>query len=962
MFQVLNGDNLELLKSFPDNHFDAVVTDPPYGLGQEPNAVEVMQAWCNHGFHEVKGRGFMGKEWDAFVPQPNFWREVFRVLKPGGHVVAFYGTRTYDWGVMAMRFAGFEVRDCIQWLYGCLSDDTEILTRGGYIQYHKFIKLPNFEQQEILIYDVENDIYKWEKPERWNQYNINKDTCYRIKSSSTDQIVSRNHRCLIEREGKLVCIQAELLSEMEYMPTLSDDFFELQETKILQSSMQRALSGSGMGKMGEDCFSNIQSTTQQIEKREHGGKESIVEGGNNLSEKERVLFGSQVQVCEMPEGVHSDGEERWLCGGISVSNGERDRQTTIENGVRTPHRPQPNEQRYNEPDAICNEQGTQAIRVGRSYSTTLATITPIEYSGIIFCPTITTGAFVARREGKTFITGNSGFPKSHNISKAIDKMHGAEREVVGVRQEGYAPMKNGHTDKKGGGFIGDERSPKIEITISSSEEAKNWDGWGSALKPANEPIVLARKPLEKGLSIAENVLKYGTGGINIDECRVKTDEKIENHSRGEESAISKGKYGDSKNQETHQTEGQKLGRFPANLILTHHPECVCRGMKKVKSNGHHSGKAGGLYSLGLKELEDKGNIHADQDGMEEVEDWLCHEDCPIRIMDEQSGISKSQRSERGNIVDNNVFGKYKYKDDTLRGHNDSGGASRFFYCAKASKSERNKGLEDERWFYNLELITDCCSFTEQNLFIWEQEESNQNMDLNGEAQQEKDILEATALLAKDKGCCTTSYGKNITEVFPKAIRFTTKTGLNQIIELKTLNYYQPLNINDCIADVLKTSKENGLNLAENVGLKNLLKIIFTKEKTGFPRGVKIVAKETLLKTSVKDVWLKKNIHSTVKPVKLMQYLVRLITPTDGIVLDPFCGSGTTGIACKLQGIRFVGMEQDAEYCKIAEARINNWDDAEEDEIEIISENKDDNSTYEVDKNNTFNTPNQLSLF
>jgi site-specific DNA-methyltransferase (adenine-specific) len=77
----------------------------------------------------------------------------------------------------------------------------------------------------------------------------------------------------------------------------------------------------------------------------------------------------------------------------------------------------------------------------------------------------------------------------------------------------------------------------------------------------------------------------------------------------------------------------------------------------------------------------------------------------------------------------------------------------------------------------------------------------------------------------------------------------------------------------------------------------------------------------------------------------MQYLVRLITPADGIVLDPFCGSGTTGIACKLQGIRFVGMEQDAEYCKIAEARINNWDDAEEDEIEIISEKNDNKKNF-----------------
>jgi site-specific DNA-methyltransferase (adenine-specific) len=122
--KIINGNNIEILKTFPDNYFDAVVTDCPYGLGKEPDAAELMKDWIEHGYHEVKGSGFMGKEWDAFVPQPIFWKEVFRVLKHGGHVLSFFGTRTYDWGVMSMRFAGFEVRDCIQWLYGCLSEDT----------------------------------------------------------------------------------------------------------------------------------------------------------------------------------------------------------------------------------------------------------------------------------------------------------------------------------------------------------------------------------------------------------------------------------------------------------------------------------------------------------------------------------------------------------------------------------------------------------------------------------------------------------------------------------------------------------------------------------------------------------------------------------------------------------------------------------------------------------------------
>ena len=116
---VINGDSLEILKQYPDNFFDSVVTDPPYGLGKEPNPVDVMKDWISTGCHEVKSKGgFMGKEWDSFVPQPNLWKEVLRVLKPGGHALVFTGTRTQDWMAMSLRFAGFEIRDSIAyWSY-----------------------------------------------------------------------------------------------------------------------------------------------------------------------------------------------------------------------------------------------------------------------------------------------------------------------------------------------------------------------------------------------------------------------------------------------------------------------------------------------------------------------------------------------------------------------------------------------------------------------------------------------------------------------------------------------------------------------------------------------------------------------------------------------------------------------------------------------------------------------------
>jgi site-specific DNA-methyltransferase (adenine-specific) len=112
------GNNLDFLKSLPDNTIDAVVTDPPYGLGKEPNPMEVLKAWIAGEEFHAKGGGFMGHEWDSFVPNPSVWRECFRVLKPGGHLLSFGGTRTYDWIVLGVRLAGFEVREMLGFLHG----------------------------------------------------------------------------------------------------------------------------------------------------------------------------------------------------------------------------------------------------------------------------------------------------------------------------------------------------------------------------------------------------------------------------------------------------------------------------------------------------------------------------------------------------------------------------------------------------------------------------------------------------------------------------------------------------------------------------------------------------------------------------------------------------------------------------------------------------------------------------
>jgi DNA modification methylase len=299
----------------------------------------------------------------------------------------------------------------------------------------------------------------------------------------------------------------------------------------------------------------------------------------------------------------------------------------------------------------------------------------------------------------------SGFPKSLNISKAIDKAAGVEREVVGTEK---TPFKVDGKAKEGVSLRGsvdgdfckqqDDEGYRVNvITAPATDEAKQWDGWGTALKPSVEFFTLCRKPLSES-TVAKNVLKWGTGGINIDGCRVETEDKLSFGSRELGDGV---KYGKCK--PTTDGEQNAQGRFPANLI---------------------------------------------HDGSQKVLD-LFPETKPSRV-------GKPRGTKKKGLFANSKFNKVGQE------HNDSGSAARFFYQPKASKKDRNEGCE---------------------------------------------------------------------------------------------------------------KLDNGNN------------------------------------------------HATVKPTALMSYLCRLITPTGGVVLDPYMGSGSTGKAAVREGFSFIGIELDPEYYEICKARV-----------------------------------------
>jgi len=281
----------------------------------------------------------------------------------------------------------------------------------------------------------------------------------------------------------------------------------------------------------------------------------------------------------------------------------------------------------------------------------------------------------------------SGFPKSLNIGKAVDKLQGNEREVyladIAFPDSDCWGVPNSNKGSKSTIWQSDGVELGRGGKVVRSKGTSEWEGWGTALKPALEPITVARKPLSEK-TVAENVLKWGTGGINIDGCRVGSETIT---TQGGDKFKGKGIYG--KYNTFQETEHQ--GRFPANFI---------------------------------------------HDGSEEV-----------------VGLFPDSKSTGGDGYKNSMFCGGKKTGG--HGLGDSGSAARFFYCAKASKSERGES----------------------------------------------------------------------------------------------------------------------------------------------------------------------NNHPTVKPVKLMQYLVNLVSTEGATILDPFCGSGSTGVACRNTNRNFVGIEKDESYFEIAKNRI-----------------------------------------
>lgn len=595
-FKLYNGDCLEVLRKCPDNYIDAIVTDPPYGLS------------------------FMGKKWDYDVPSVEIWKECLRVLKPGGHLLAFGGTRTYHRLVVAIEDAGFEIRDQIQWIYG-----------QGF-----------------------------------------------PKSMDVEKAIEKEYECQLSFNVNLADV------------TSAHTLLELREEKT----------GSVLGNV---------AIPQGV-----GQAKLTVIGRVAGSPDPTAMF-----QCVSEDGTFLNTDTLW-------SNTSDDRSNP----------------------------------------------------------------------GKKFITETK------------------LRTITGSKILNLLPKLN---------TLG---------TIC---------GTGTALKPANEPICLARKPLAES-TIAKNVLKYGTGGLNIDACRVSISENDPNHRKPSVG------YADGSMFGLGGREGENLnaaGRFPSNVIL---------------------------------------------------------DEAAAQVLDGQSGVLKSGQIKAGQPQGTN-FQQTHTRVAQYDKPADSGGASRFF---KTITQDEECSVNTVK--LSLNQLNQLGDFVQRLVAISERQDTNLSA-----------ILKAFTLAMQNElnkqGESSTITIQSIVERYSHELWLTSMSSSSPASDAEARMLTDTMKIIHGLSTLFSS--------AEAVTSNTMLK----SKELGVPASPNRFAYVAKASKSDRNACVDGsqskvvNNHSTVKPIKLMEYLCKLVTPPSGVVLDPFMGSGTTGVAALRNGFQFRGIEREEQYFYISQARL-----------------------------------------
>jgi len=474
----------------------------------------------------------------------------------------------------------------------------------------------------------------------------------------------------------------------------------------------------------------------------------------------------------------------------------------------------------------------------------------------------------------------------------------------------------------------------IECQIRDFEEARRFEGHrygGQLLKNAIEPIIVFQKPYE-GKPV-ECITETGAGSLWIDGGRIGTPEDTRRVKGGwQDNGYVGGEY-DAEKYNAFEARPHQ-GRWPANFVLVHHPECRRVGERRVRGTGERpsTGDHRGMFSSKYQRAnayrpaynkDDAEPIHSgytDPDGLETIAAWECHEDCPARRLGEQSG-------EAGSTLQRNYgnqAGGWPNTDKEIRKvvttHNDTGTAARFFfqaawnleradpvrYQAKAARRERDLGLEH---FVTLELEVCLCDENTERVTSLER------------------AISEWVTVTETQSCNTDSSGNRRTVLFHEIILSTTSTETNKTTVSQTWNVSTSQPTNAFIADVIRTVRDSGSNLvasAENISQS----LITMSEQVASAHGARLVVSKTPLRISA-GAERKRNGHPTIKPLSLAQWLATLLLPPEEYaprrLLVPFAGSGSEGVGAGLAGWdEMMLIEMDPDTCEIAEARLAHW--------------------------------------
>ena len=868
--KLIKGDSTDKLKKLKDNSVDLLCTDPPYGYS------------------------FMGKEWDKVLPDIEIFKEAFRTLKPGAFAFVMSAPRSDVQYRMAQMLdeVGFEIGYTpIYWTYACLSEDTEVFTKSGWKRLHKSnLSLFIDRQTEILIYDKDNDAYRWEVPDRWNVYNI-QDTIYRIKSDFTDQLVTKDHRVLIEQNGKLVFQKVQEIGQTAktvYVDdvhgvwnSLSTPMAEKKTNEELlwfqmqwngegeaqkQSSERKGLVeqtlANGVGnETEEEVFGNVQR-----------GKQSVLAWGSNDLQEQGQLQGGSFGF--MSTRVLNDETAERLHIGTQVKSGTRNRQTTNKNRNGTSHRSQFSQQRNIQSDVIQEQQRTQTLRGGKTYKTTLATITEEWYEGIVSCPTVSTTSFVARRNGQVFVTGNTGFPKAMNIGKAVDK--------------------------RGGRFMGDF----IEHAIETAEK-----------KGITKKELTMLFPSKTGKPTGWLWNKQKTQGLTVEQFNKLVDyldlsgyEFLQEAKREIIGTKSSG-LGSGKTYAFTDDNDKSKGDVDITIPKTD---------KAKELDGSYAGyqpkPAVEVVIVAMKPLEKKGYIDQALDNGKGIT-WLDSCRIPFAGMndEDEEHYMKAKGNNKENYTDERGWDQWGLSKDYEKYKKDNVGSQENFDTepkglSRGNQPSRKKGDTYERVsaFGDTEQ-----SETKDGRNLWGKKATKKVKITKRQPRTDHNVFKQSGFKSEEN---------DTAEASPLGRFAANLLVSDDVLKEDFSRYYSldawwrdrfkrlPEEIQRTFPFLVVPKASKG---EKNMGLDKF-EVKQKDERTDIGKG----------SFTEKGLQPGKNIHPTVKPIDLMNYLVTLGSRKNDVVLDPFMGSGTTPMACVTLSRNYIGIEREDEYFKIAEARVN----------------------------------------